>query len=366
MRCRTCLYLGSIGLVGMAACMWVARAGNTVSPADQRTTTLLLGLKSCQQKVRTIHGIATAEVVYEPEKLARMTAQDAQAGAPKDLQYDRKGLHTVAFWVNLEEQRWRIEVAELMTTGLNEWGFLTNYAMGQERPRAPVLLEVCDGSSITWWDMLFGRAEVSQYDARLSHGGGYACGKLCRLLMLGWSAVDPEGYSLVGRETVGEVDCYKLVDRTETDTIKSKVCLWVAPEYGFALVRYMTLGASKKEPRAGGRTEATATSLAEAPGGIWIPTEVMVTQYTYRGGEEKPLCTFEALHVDELTVNEQLSQWLFHLQLPLGTIVQQEGQGTILGHPQASLAYFTEHPTVPRYNQAYMAPLTEEEFGPAQ
>jgi len=360
MRVRT-LAMGFVLITTVACLFLLAWLCGTVCPAeDDIVRTLVHGLRARGQNVRTLQGVATAASLYDPESLAALRA--SSGSAPQELEYSLRGLQRIAFWIDFANDKWRVEVAELISTGFNEWGFLTNYAMQQAQSRTPVLLETCDGSTITRWDMLFARAEVIQFDPRLPSGGGYVRARLERYLLLGWPGLRPEDYSFAGIEKMAGADCHKLVRRQDDDKYYGRSTLWIATGRGFAVLRRVALSVYKDEPKRGSREEVIGSSLVRLADGIWLPTETRINSYAYVPEKNSAMCESHVLYLSDLKLNAPIPEFYFHAPLPLGTIARDEGGVKLVGHTEATRQRFEHEPPSPQYEQEYCRALRGDEF----
>jgi len=81
---------------------------------------------------------------------------------------------------------------------------------------------------------------------------------------------------------------------------------------------------------------------------------------------EEAMCETHVLRLSELKANMPIPEFRFHVQLPLGTIVYEMGQGRLIGHTQATLKHFEREPTVGQYDETYRHALRGDEFDGAQ
>jgi len=359
---RRHIRLTSICGIGAATCaclLWVSALAQTED--DSTVRTVVVGLQSREQALQTLQGHATVETLYDPEKAAALQRAD-EGPLPGELEFSDTGLHLISFWLDFTEQRWRIEVAELVSTGYNEWGFLTNYGMTEHGPSDPLLVEGCDGQTITDWDMSFGRAKVRDFDPSLPDGGGPVRFTLGRFLFLGWGHADAARYSLAAGREVGGLECRTIVRRDEGADYRGRVELSVAPELNFAPVKFVGLSVSAQEPTRGSRIETTATSFVELSDDIWFPDEVRINRYAYLPQNDHAMCETSIIRFTDLQANVAIPDFRFHTQLPLGVLVHEGQRTTLIGHTQAALQQFLSDPTAPRYDESYRRPLRGDEI----
>jgi hypothetical protein len=304
------------------------------APQEDVARTVILGLANREQRLRTLEGMATVETVYDAEALAAFQKADAANGAPKDLTYKERALHRVAFWLDFSEDRWRVEAAELVSSGLNEWGFSVNYGRGEPPPLTPVLVEVREGHMRPALD---------------------------RFLRLGYASRTTEYYTLGGQEVVDGIECYKLVHRERSEANHVVSTLWVAPGQGFSPVKYVALSVFPNDPKRGSRSVITS-SPTEVAEGIWMPAQTTITRYAYVPERERAACTVSVARFSELKANEAMPDWRFAVQLPLGTTVHDMGRLRVIGRIDEALLQARRAPRAPEADPAYLRPLLGNEL----
>lgn len=359
---RRQIQLISILGVGVGACATLLMVSAVAQTSEDGTVgTLIMGLQTREQNLQTLQGNATVAAFYDPQTAAALQ-RAGEGPLPDGLKFSDTGLHRIAFWLDFTGKRWRIEVAELVSTGYNEWGFLTNYGLTERGRSDPVLVECCDGLTISDWDISFGRAKIRDFDPALRDGGGYVRAELGRSLSLGWGSARAAAYSLGERSEVGGIDCYTLVQQDQDDQYLGREELSVAPELGFAPVRVVGLSVYANEPTRGSRTEQVATSFIRLADDIWFPHEVRMNSYSYVPGKDEAMCSSRVFRFEDLQVNAAIPEFRFHTQLPLGTIVHEMDRTTLTGHTQAALQQFLSDPPAPQYDESYRRPLGGDEI----
>ncbi len=348
--------LGLCVLVGAA----FVGLGRFVASQDDLVKTLVLGLADREQKLQTLQGTATIETVYDAEALAAYRQADAAAGAPDDLAYTERALHRVAFWLDFAEDRWRIEVAELMSSGRNEWGFMANYARLEPVSVTPVLVEVREGATVTHWDVALESARVDQFNPKLLNGGGHVRTNLERPLRLGFSDVSAAYYSLGEPDTLEGIPCHKLVHREATEDHRAESTLWVAPANGFAPLKYIGLSVFANDPRRGSR-EVIVSSLTEAADGVWLPAETTISRYAYVPERDRAACTVIVARFDALQVDEPIPDCRFQIHFPLGCTVTEAGRARVVGRTTEVLSTAESSPT-PQPDPIFLPPLRGSEL----
>jgi len=329
------------------------------------TRTLILGLANREQQLRTLEGMVTVETAYDAEMLAALTKADAANGAPKDLTYKERALHQVAFWLDFGEDRWRVEVAEVVSSGLNEWGFPVNYGRGEPPARTPVLVEVREGAEVTHWDVVRGSASIDQFNPQIRGGGGHMRPALERYLRLGYASAPTKGYALGGQEVVDGIQCYKLVYRERSQTNHVVSTLWVAPDKGFCPVRYSALSVFPDDPKRGSRSVITCSPI-EVAEGIWLPAETTIASYGYVPERDRATYTVFVARFSDLKANEPIPECRFAVHLPLGTGVRDEaGHRRTVGQVDKVLPKARVAPRPREADPAYLRPLQGNEVGGA-
>ena len=213
-------------------------------------------------------------------------------------------------------------------------------------------------------------AKIVPLNPDMPFGGGYARSRLQRLLLLG-EGWHPEAYSLAGKENVSGVECHKLVRETSSDEYLGKVMLWIAPERGYSMMRYVGGSVSAEEPKRGIRRDITVVSLVQVGDGIWLPQEVRQTSYSYVP-DTPPRCTTCLLRLSELQANVEIPESRYQVQLPIGTVLHRpmaedpQGRRTVIGQTNRALAQFDFAPLVPEYDKGFYKPLRGDEFTTTQ
>lgn len=331
--------------------------------ASDTVRTLLTGLSA---RAGTVEAVSGEAVVHEVYTGAMLKALRGAAGPTNPsvaaVAYRNHGLHVVDFWIDRRTGRWRLEVAELVATGLNEWGFRRNYGAAHGSARAPILIEACDGVSVVRWDVEAREAMRIPFDPQAPVPTNLA--RIRALLMFGDAAWDARAFRLGAASVVAGTECHTVSKPNPSPDYTGDTQLWIAPERGYALLRKMSGSFYRSEPARGSRTDISVTALSEVEKGLWLPLDVRHNSYAYVPGMQEPMAESCLVHFSRLAVNTELPSYLTTVQLPLGTGVMgadssEPGAADYeqVGHLDAVLRIFDPDQLPDPFDKALLRPV---------
>jgi hypothetical protein len=348
-------------------------------PSDDGTAgTLLRGLDARLSHLRTLQGSCTVTASYSQAyalSAGRILKQN------EGLTYRRKDLQRLLFWVDFVEQKWDVQVIELISAGydplavVGDFGVAESEQGGVQPWRRPQMRSTCDGEVHTL--LRSGSRQPSACYIQLCDPDQANRGILHQLkfyLLLTIGNIPPGTYvrdrwaapkvsasePLLGRE------CYELGDEHLVDVGPTRGAIWVSPEVGFSLVKRDDLGVEWPSLRTGYRRVMEARSIQAFPDGLWLPTETVQHVYIYAQGRQDSWGYTRLCRFTDLRVNDEIDWHPVNAAPPLGTTVYDlrvGGTPRVHGAVDDALRAFESGSLdVPAYDLDAAEPLTGHEF----
>ncbi|MBM3473118.1 MAG: hypothetical protein FJX75_07630 [Armatimonadetes bacterium] len=296
--------------------------GSAVSGATQvlAPETIAEGIRDRSDRIETLQGSATVQCWYSPAEVEFRAAKWQQPGL------GARGLARLAFWIAGDQ--WRIEVLELIGAGDTLLGGLDTTgedpaACGIDQPHR---YSCCVSDGTTVWEYRstpqptiarhFSPSELDNAKFQL----------LRELLLL------PSGRGLTqalgrhehvdvaGPQEVAGATCMLLRLSSPTHSPAVRVEMAVAPEAGYAVVRYRSFTGSPDDHLLGLSEMREARGLTEVAGGVWLPSETTVHTYRYPA-QGDPWAYTRFTTFDSLSVNEPIVPPPAVFRAPIGSML---------------------------------------------
>lgn len=285
--------------------------------------TLIRGAEHREALYSSLGATCTSEMFYSD----RQVQIDCDSSGRQDL--GTRALDVVRFrWSGT---RWWLEVLELCSSGWNNWCFLGALPAGPnqdgEGKSPPRAVEFCDGEQL--WRLDFRQPTAVVRDAP---GSGRLQGSLRSLAHALLLHVNNEPLSeflrslkapvIEGIETVQGVDCYRVVDYrpAESGAGGYMAAIWIAPDKGFAPVKFEDLFIPGKEIN-GQRYVTLCSRMQEVRPGLWLPRTASHQVYTYLADDPHAWRWTRVVGVQSWEVDVPVEPACFETMLPLGTTV---------------------------------------------
>lgn len=326
-------------------------------------TTLVRGLEHWEGQYEAIGGICKYETfVSEFQQKADSKLLGGKSMGPRSLD-------TVRFVRS--GPRWQLEVVELVSNGINNWGFLHTLPAGKtgRDGGAPLrVMENSDGEKVSLIDYAENRCWVSTDNP--ADPGMHVTAHLLHHLFLLINRQSPSRFvkdckspSVEALETVEGTRCYRVADYQPKPDGNGgyMVAIWIAPDKGFAPIKFEDLFIATGDPINGQRYVTTCTEIKEVRQGLWLPMKVVHHVYGYYGDERQVWRSTSIVTVNNWIVNPPKQDLCFSPHIPLGTEVEEreglEGSRHFVGDTDRELELFSPQTAPPPFDARRSQPL---------
>lgn len=314
----------------IALALTVSRMFAAGGPGQDMTQYVLAGLQNRQDGIQSLNGEFVTESYYNERNIPK-----GSAGAPPSRELERSRL-----W--MQGESWAAELVYVLPAAaggrhLSSWDGVHQRV---STPGSRTISKIGLAPSVAPPDDFF--LDLTK------RGAGRALSGM----------IATYGAQYAATEVLAGVRTYRM----EADRFGRRHYWWVAPERGFALIRYLTDRPRRYSTRLWDtdRRAWIADRLQECPGGVWMPVAVRDVVLGLRTGQPEGWSSVTRWRAVSLTVNEPLPPAVCRWIVPLGDFVVSDGgeRSFVGGDTSAVTAYMQSRQALP---QALLTQLPSDE-----